>query len=101
MDAAWTQPSIFKNFRAPHGRAPKNSEPLMDTAFNFQDFKAPHGRALKISEPLIKISEPLMGAALNFANFLSATCSRPKTFGTDHWRSREFCKLFERHMVAP
>ena len=65
MDAAWTQPSIFKNFRAPHGRAPKNSEPLMDTAFHFQDFEAPHGRALKISEPLIKISEPFMGAALN------------------------------------
>ena len=83
MDAAWTQPSIFKNFRAPHGRAPKNSEPLMDTAFNFQDFEAPHGRALKISEPL-------MGAALNFAKFLSATCSRPKNFGAAHGRSLEF-----------
>ena len=90
MDAAWTQPSIFKNFRAPHGRAPKNSEPLMDTAFNFQDFKAPHGRALKISEPLIKISEPLMGAALNVAIILSATCSRPKNFGAAHWRRLEF-----------
>ena len=90
MDAAWTQPSIVKNFRAPHGRAPKNSEPLMDTAFNFQDFKAPHGRALKISEPLIKISEPLMGAALNFANFLSATCSRRKIFGAAHGHSLEF-----------
>ena len=93
MDAAWTQPSIVKNFRAPHGRAQKNSEPLMDTAFNFQDFKAPHGRALKISEPLIKISEPLMGAAFNFANFLSATCSRPKNFRAAHGRSLEFSKF--------
>ena len=73
MDAAWTQPSIVKNFRAPHGRAPKNSEPLMDTAFHFQDFEAPHGRALKISEPL-------MGAALK----------RPSIF-----------EILKRHMVAP
>ena len=65
MAAAWTQPSIFKNFRAPHGRALKNSEPLMDTAFNFQDFEAPHDRALKISELH-------MGAELNFKNFFSA-----------------------------
>ena len=70
MNAAWTQPSIVKNFRAPHGRAQKNSEPHMDTAFNFQDFKAPHGRTLKISEPLMKISEPLMGAAFNVEKIL-------------------------------
>ena len=101
MDAAWTHPSIVKKFRMPHGRAPKNSKPHMDTAFNFQDFKAPHGRALKISEPLIKISEPLMGAALNFAKFLSATRSRPKNFRAVHGRSLKFCKNFERHMFAP
>ena len=62
MDAAWTEPEILSNFRAPHGRAQKISEPLMDAALNFQNFRAPHGRARKISEPL-------MGAALNFQNF--------------------------------
>ena len=66
----------------------------MDTAFHFQDFEAPHGRALKISEPL-------MGAALNFANFLSATCSRPKNFRAAHGRSLEFSFFLERHMDAP
>ena len=48
----------FQNFRAPHVRAGKFSEPLMGAALNFQNFRASHGRAQNFQS-----RDPVFGAA--------------------------------------